>query len=79
MATQKKEISEGLKAGVKSTEFYMSLGALVLGAVVSLGLADPDGAGSWDKIVGALCSLAAAFGYTISRGNVKAAHEESKK
>jgi hypothetical protein len=29
-------------------------------------------------VVGVLCTLAAAFGYTISRGNVKAAHEESK-
>ena len=78
MATQKKEISKGLKAGVKSTGFYMSLGALVLGAVVSLGLADPDGAGTWDKVVGVLCSLAAAFGYTVSRGNVKSAYEENK-
>jgi hypothetical protein len=77
MATQK-NIKEGLKSGYKSTEFYCSLGAILLGAVVSLGLADPDGAGTWDKVVGVLCTLAAAFGYTISRGNVKAAHEESK-
>jgi len=78
MANTKKDVKEGIKSGYRSTEFYMSLAAVGLGAVVSLGLVDPDGAGTWDKVVGVVCSLLAAFGYTISRGNVKAAAEENK-
>ena len=77
MAAQK-NVKEGVRRGYKSTEFYMSLGAVLLGAVISLGLADPEGAGVWDKAMGVACSLLAAFGYTVSRGNVKAAAEENK-
>lgn len=73
-----KSIEKSLKAGVKSSEFYMALSAVVLGVIISTGAVDPDGAGTWDKVVGVVCSLLAALGYTVGRSNVKAAHEESK-
>jgi hypothetical protein len=71
-----KDISTGLKAGVKSSEFYLSLAAVVLGIVISTGVADPDGLGAWDKVVGVICTLLAAFGYTTGRSKVKAAAEK---
>jgi hypothetical protein len=77
MATTKK-VNEGLKSGVRSSEFYMALSAVVLGIVISTGVVDPEGAGTWDKVVGVVCSLLAALGYTVGRSNVKAAHEENK-
>ena len=50
-------IEKGLKSGVKSSEFYMALSAVVLGVIISTGAVDPDGAGTWDKVVGVVCSL----------------------
>ena len=73
-----KKVNEGLKSGIRSSEFYMALSAVVLGIVISTGLVDPDGAGTWDKVVGVVCSLLAALGYTVGRSNVKAAAEENK-
>ena len=78
MANTTKKTNEGLKSGVRSSEFYMALSAVVLGIVISTGVVDPDGAGTWDKVVGVVCSLLAALGYTVSRSNVKAAAEENK-
>lgn len=76
MANTKK--TDEVKAGYKTTEFWLSTAAVVVGMVISLGFADPDGAGTWDKVVGVVCSLLAAMGYTVSRSNVKAAAEEGK-
>ena len=78
MANTTKKTNEGLKSGIRSSEFYMALSAVVLGVVISTGVVDPDGAGTWDKVVGVVCSLLAALGYTVSRSNVKAAAEENK-
>ena len=67
-----------LKNGIRTSEFWLVLATYILGAVVALGVADPDGSSSMDKIVGMAASALAAFGYTISRGKVKAAAEENK-
>ena len=74
----RKDINEGLKAGVKSSEFYLSLVAVALGVVISTGIADPDGAGTWDRVVGVVCALLASFGYATGRSKIKTAHEENK-
>ena len=77
MGNTNKDINEGLKAGVKSSEFYLSLAAVILGIVISTGVVDIDsGAGIWDKVAGIVCTLLAAFGYTVSRAKVKAAAVE---
>ena len=73
-----KKVNDGLKSGIKSSEFYMALSAVVLGVIISTGAVDPDGAGTWDKLVGVICSLLEALGYKLGRSNVKAAHEENK-
>jgi len=74
-----KKVNEGLKSGVRTSEFYLALSTVVLGIIISTGAVDPaEGAGTWDKVVGVACSLLAALGYTVGRSNVKAAHEESK-
>jgi hypothetical protein len=74
-----KKVNDGLKSGIKTSEFYMALSAVVLGIIISTGAVDPvEGAGTWDKVVGVACSLLAALGYTVGRSNVKAAHEEGK-
>jgi len=64
--------------GVKTTEFWLSLAAVLVGFVVSTGLADPEsGAGTWDKVVGVVASLLAAMGYTSARTKIKVASEEN--
>tara|TARA_Y100000310_G_C20036883_1_gene514366 strand:+ start:227 stop:454 length:228 start_codon:yes stop_codon:yes gene_type:complete len=75
MATTKK--SE-VKKGYLCTEFYLSAAAAILGIIIASGVVDPEGLGTWDKIVGMACSLLAAVGYTVGRSKVKAAAEENK-
>ena len=75
MANTKKDSP---KSGYKTTEFWLSTTAVIAGVVVSAGLADPEGAGTWDKVIGVVCSLLAAMGYTVARSKVKAANEENK-
>tara|TARA_R100000152_G_C6780123_1_gene212518 strand:- start:2351 stop:2611 length:261 start_codon:yes stop_codon:yes gene_type:complete len=57
------------KPGYKSTEFYMSMAAVVIGAVASSGLLEEDGA--LTKIVGIVMAALVALGYTGSRLTLK--------
>ena len=65
--TKNKEI----KAGWRTTEFWITvivaLGSLLWGA----GLLDPEGAGTANKVFGLVVSGLSAVGYTISRGLAK--------
>lgn len=56
--------------GYKSTEFWLSCAAMVLGAVASSGALAEDG--SAYKYVGLGVSLLAAMGYTAGRSYFKA-------
>lgn len=58
-----------IKPGYKTSEFYFSLAAIIMGAVATSGLL-PDESGAM-KIIGLVSSVLAAFGYTYSRGLVK--------
>ena len=60
-----------VKAGWKTTEFWLSTVALVLGLVLASG-ALPDG-GLAAQIVGGVLSVLAQLGYTAARAQVKAA------
>lgn len=62
-----------IRAGIKTTEFWLTLAAQILGVVVALGYADPDGAGTWDKVAGLVIAGLGAFGYTVARSKVKSA------
>ena len=58
-----------VKAGYKTTEFWMTAGATVVGLAIASGIV-PD-TGVWPKIVALVVSVFAAMGYTVSRTAVK--------
>jgi len=57
------------KPGYKSTEFYMSMLAVVIGAVASSGIL--DGSDGLTKVVGLIMAALVALGYTGSRLTLK--------
>ena len=58
-----------VKPGYKTTEFWMTAGATVVGLAIASGIV-PD-TGMWPKIVALVVSAFAAMGYTVSRTAVK--------
>jgi hypothetical protein len=58
-----------VKPGYKTTEFWLSTAAVVLGVVVASGIV-PSG-GAWDQAVGLIVAALAALGYTGSRVSLK--------
>lgn len=59
-----------MKPGWKTTEFWLSLAAMLVGAVVASGVV-PE-AGPWSQVVGIIAGVLGALGYTVSRGFAKA-------
>lgn len=57
------------KPGYKTSEFWLSLAAALLGAALTAGLF-PD-TSPWAKILGVFASVLSALGYTVSRSIVK--------
>lgn len=57
--------------GYKSTEFWLSLAAILLGAVMAADIF-PDGSG-WTKMIGIIIAGLTAMGYTAQRGMFKKA------
>jgi hypothetical protein len=57
------------KPGYKTTEFYLSLCALVCGTIMASGAVSDTG--TIAKICGGVLSVLAALGYTVSRTVVK--------
>jgi UDP-N-acetylmuramyl pentapeptide phosphotransferase/UDP-N-acetylglucosamine-1-phosphate transferase len=57
------------KPGYKSTEFYMSMLAVVIGAVASSGIL--EGSDGLTKVVGLVMAALVALGYTGSRLTLK--------
>jgi hypothetical protein len=55
--------------GYKSTEFWLSLAAMILGALMASGIIEAGTTA--DKLVGLGASLLGALGYTVSRTMVK--------
>ena len=64
-----------MKPGYKTTEFWTSLAAGLLGVATTLGLFTPDQAGDLVKaveaIAGAVLTAAPIIGYALSRGSAK--------
>ena len=58
-----------MKPGWKTTEFWLSLIAAVVGVLAANGNLDPSS--SLAKIVGIAAVVLAAMGYTVSRGIAK--------
>ena len=60
-----------VKPGYKTTEFWLSLLAMLTGAVIASGIVDPAGSTMTAKIVGGIMSLLGALGYTVQRTSLK--------
>ena len=63
---------EPVKPGYKTTEFWLSAVAVLLGLAMASGLIPSDSA--WDQAVGLVVSALAAMGYTGARAGVKKTH-----
>lgn len=59
------------KPGWKTTEFYLTMVALVLGGLVQFDVIPVEGEGTWPKIVALGLQVLAAMGYQVSRGKAK--------
>jgi len=57
------------KAGYKTTEFWLSVGALIVGAMFASGVFPAESGG--DKILGLAATVLTTLGYTVSRTLVK--------
>lgn len=58
------------KPGYKTTEFWLSFAAVLLGALFASGVMSDGGTAA--KIAGLAASLLGALGYTVSRTQLKA-------
>jgi len=57
------------KKGIKTTEFWFSAVAAMVGLLYASGVITPDSGG--DKMLGLVATVLAAMGYTVSRGLAK--------
>jgi len=66
------------KPGYKTTEFWLSLCATLLGFLLASGAMDAAPADSWiAKLVGGVVAVLATLGYSASRAKVKATSTDS--
>ncbi len=59
------------KPGYKTTEFYLSLVAMLLTALYASGAIKEGSDASWVKAVASLAAALTALGYSVSRGMAK--------
>lgn len=57
------------KPGYKTTEFWLSVVAMAVGAVMASGIVETDS--GFDKALGLAATILASLGYTVSRTMVK--------
>jgi hypothetical protein len=57
------------KPGYKTTEFWLSAGATLVGLAIASGIVPETGI--WPKIVGLVVAAFTSMGYTVSRTSVK--------
>jgi len=61
-----------IKPGYKTTEFWLTSAAIVLGLLLASGALDAVASDSWiTKLVGGAVAALNALGYTVSRASVK--------
>lgn len=57
-----------MKPGFRTTEFWLTLAAMVVGSIYASGAVESDSA---LRILGLVSGVLGALGYTVSRGMVK--------
>lgn len=67
--------SPAQKPGYRSSEFYLSLLAMLIGALFASDLIPTDS--PWAKALGVVASILGALGYQVSRALVKASGNKS--
>jgi hypothetical protein len=64
-----------VKPGIRTTEFWLSLAALIFGGLALFGVISPDdvepATQAVGQIAGGVITILAIFGYTVSRGLAK--------
>lgn len=65
------EQQTNVKPGYKTTEFWLSFAAMIVGAALASGVFETDSGG--DRILGLAATVLASLGYTVSRAMVKKA------
>ena len=61
------------KPGYKTTEFWLSLVAMIVGAIAASGILDSTETDMDNKLVGLIITVLGALGYTVTRGFTKSA------
>ena len=61
-----------IRPGYKTTEFWISLAAVIICSVVASGIVPADSV--WERIIGLVVSALAALGYTGARLYIKKAY-----
>lgn len=62
-------MTDTIRPGYKTTEFWLSLSAVLVGALFASGVIAVDSGA--DKVLGLVATILGALGYTISRTLVK--------
>ena len=65
-----------MKPGYKTTEFWLSTAATVVGLVLASGALPEQADNLWVRLIGGIVAVLAALGYTASRAKVKSANGE---
>lgn len=70
-------MAEKVKAGYKTTEFWLSSLAAIVGLIMSSGALDEMASDHWAvKVTGLVVTLLSAMGYTAARGKVKSGEKK---
>jgi hypothetical protein len=60
---------DSVKPGYKTSEFWLSMGALIVGALFASGVFPAESGG--EKVLGLAATVLTTLGYTVSRSIVK--------
>jgi len=63
------------KPGFRTSEFWLSTAATLVGLVMASGVLPEQADNMWVRLIGGVVAVLAALGYTASRAKVKSASE----
>lgn len=59
------------KPGYKTTEFWLTFAAMLIGTLYASGVISPEGASPTAKVIAFIAAVLASLGYTVARGAAK--------